>query len=220
MHLFTFENLWNRDVSYKLWYLTLQSSGGRVGIAVVTTCGIFVKRPVRLTVQSPSLAKIPFKALGGGLVMSWASVKVTTVKYLNLNLLRSCIYYKFLHVRWCWSSHRNFLEPDKGNLSWGTFTFDLMWFSVIPVYSSVTAKCVSIETASRNTPTPHCANSASWNEETARGPITIWMFLMTPSTRSMWAAEEKQDLKWPFPSYLEKVDALPHTESTSQVEIR
>ena len=32
-----------------------------------------------------------------------------------------------------------FLEPDKGNLSWGIFSFDLTWFSVISVYSSVTA---------------------------------------------------------------------------------
>ena len=149
-------------------------------------------------------------------------VKFTTVKYFNLVVLRLCIF--LLQLPPCqmtleWSQAL-FLEPDKGNLSWGIFSFDLTWISVIPVYSSVTAKCLSIGTASRNTPMPHSANSASWPEETARGPITICMFPLTPSTRSMWAVEEKPGLKWPFPSYLEKVDALLHNESTSQVEIK
>ena len=168
--------------------------------------------------------KDPFWGPGRGTMCQCVFVKFTTVKYFNLILLRLCIFLLQLppcQMMWEWSqAFFFFLEPDKGNLSWGIFSFDLTWFSVISVYSSVTAKRLSLGTASRNTPMPHSANSASCPEETASSPITICVFPLTPSTRSMWAVEEKPGLKWPFPSFLERVDALPHTESTSQVEIK
>lgn len=70
------------------------------------------------------------------------------------------------------------------------------------MYSSVTAKRLSIGTASRNSPMPHSANSASWAEETARGPITTCMFPDTQHQKHMGSGGETRfEMAFPFLSW-------------------
>lgn len=76
-------------------------------------------------------------------------------------------------------------------VEWDIFT----WLTVISVYSEVTASSLSVETASWNTTTTHCANSPSVVKLQGYSQFKKWTSHVAISPRSMGAVNEKQGLK-------------------------